>query len=112
MINFLSKSENGTRMAYGNVDLQQTAEDIRILKRHVDELNELFVSGQAAEDERMKQRGCAKAKRNNMKQLHLGDLGGTEKKRKKKEHGKPREIHRKSESISKFCGSKGLKCCR
>ena len=34
---------------YGNVDLQ-TAEDIRILKRHVDELNELFVSGQAAED--------------------------------------------------------------
>ena len=35
---------------YGNFDLQQTAEDIRILKRHVDELNELFVSGQAAED--------------------------------------------------------------
>lgn len=68
-------------MAYGNVDLQQTAEDIRILKRHVDELNELFVSGQAAEDaERMEQKGWTqKAKRNNMKQLHLG---GTKKKEK------------------------------
>ena len=40
---------------------QQTAEDIRILKRHVDELNELFVSA-----ERMEQRGCGKAKRNNL----------------------------------------------
>ena len=94
-------------MAYGNVDLQQTAEDIRILKRHVDELNELFVSGQAAEDaERMEQKGWTqKAKRNNF-------IWEEQKKRKKKEHGKPREIHRKSELISEFCGSKGLKCCR
>ena len=78
-------------MAYGNVDLQQTAEDIRILKRHVDELNELFVSGQAAEDaERMEQKGWTqKAKRNNMKQLHLG---GTKKKGKRRNMGNPEKF--------------------
>jgi hypothetical protein len=103
MINFLSKSENGTRMAYGNVDLQQTAEDIRILKRHVDELNELFVSGQAAEDERMEQRGCAKAKRNNMKQLHLG---GTEKKGKRRNMGNPEKF---TENLNEYPNSVGPK---
>ena len=69
MIDFFSNlKERGTCMEtliYSRH--QQTAEDIRILKRHVDELNELFVSGQAAEDaERMEQRGCGKAKRNNL----------------------------------------------
>mmetsp|Transcript_23131 Transcript_23131/g.37680 ORF Transcript_23131/g.37680 Transcript_23131/m.37680 type:complete len:280 (-) Transcript_23131:217-1056(-) len=47
----LHKKAQNQRGAKGRKEeLQARYQDIRILKRHVDELNELFVSGQAAEE--------------------------------------------------------------
>lgn len=47
----LHKKAQNQRAAKGRKEeLQARYQDIRILKRHVDELNELFVSGQAAEE--------------------------------------------------------------